>query len=154
MTRNNLGDQLSWLLRNIIISKPTELAFPPARDPAGADSSQSQLSRFGSSGSQQELPTRPVPRADLGRPNAGQPPHPLEEVDQEPRDTSLVTGPDAGSMAKLTSASKPRKPSLAVKHQQLLTPSSTTSGGRFQQAYTAKLQQEGMFEVYGWSHGC
>ncbi|KAF6842336.1 RecQ family ATP-dependent DNA helicase [Colletotrichum musicola] len=142
MTRNNLGDQLSWLLRNIVISKPTELAFPPARDPAGADSSQSQLSRFGSSGSQQELPTRPVPRADLGRPNAGQPPHPLEEVDQEPRDTSLVTGPDAGSMAKLTSESKPRKPSLAVKHQQLLTPSSTTSGGRFQQAYTAKLQQE------------
>ncbi|KAK2046957.1 RecQ family ATP-dependent DNA helicase [Colletotrichum somersetense] len=45
-------------------------------------------------------------------------------------------------MAKLTSSTRPRRPSLAVKHQQLLTPSSTTSGGRFQQAYTAKLQQE------------
>ncbi|KAK1636690.1 RecQ family ATP-dependent DNA helicase [Colletotrichum phormii] len=49
-------------------------------------------------------------------------------------------------MARLTSSTKPRKPSLAVKQQpqpqQLLTPSSTTSGGRFQQAYTAKLQQE------------
>ncbi|TDZ73254.1 ATP-dependent DNA helicase hus2/rqh1 [Colletotrichum trifolii] len=45
-------------------------------------------------------------------------------------------------MARLTSSTRPKKPSLAVKQQQLLTPSSTTSGGRFQQAYTAKLQQE------------
>ncbi|OHW92366.1 RecQ family ATP-dependent DNA helicase [Colletotrichum incanum] len=45
-------------------------------------------------------------------------------------------------MAKLTSSTRPRRPSLAVKQQQLLTPSSMTSGGRFQQAYTAKLQQE------------
>ncbi|GKT42215.1 ATP-dependent helicase SGS1 [Colletotrichum spaethianum] len=45
-------------------------------------------------------------------------------------------------MARLTSSTRPRRPSLAVKQQQLLTPSSTTSGGRFQQAYTAKLRQE------------
>lgn len=53
-------------------------------------------------------------------------------------------------MAKLTSASKTRKPSLAVKQQQqqLLTPSSTTSGGRFQQAITAQLQQQGGLSVH------
>ncbi|KDN71147.1 putative RecQ family ATP-dependent DNA helicase [Colletotrichum sublineola] len=58
MTRNNLGDQISWLLSNVAISKPTDLFFPSARDPSGTELSQSQ-SRFGSSSSQ-ELPSRSI----------------------------------------------------------------------------------------------
>ncbi|KAK0372680.1 RecQ family ATP-dependent DNA helicase [Colletotrichum limetticola] len=144
MTRNNLGDHLSWLLSNVALSKPTDLAFPPAHDPSGADSSQSQ-SRFGSSSSQQELPTRPNPQSIPGRTHAGSALHVLDAVEQ-PRDSRVATTGNSASMARLTSSTRPRKPSLAVKQQQppqqLLTPSSTTSGGRFQQAYTAKLRQE------------
>ncbi|OHF01377.1 RecQ family ATP-dependent DNA helicase [Colletotrichum orchidophilum] len=143
MTRNNLGDHLSWLLSNVALSTPTDLAFPPARDPSGIESSQSQ-SRFGSSSSQQELPSRPIPQPIPGRTHAGPALHALDVVEL-PRDSRVATTGNSASMARLTSSTRPRKPSLAVKQQpqqQLLTPSSTTSGGRFQQAYTAKLQQE------------
>ncbi|OLN88756.1 ATP-dependent helicase SGS1 [Colletotrichum chlorophyti] len=140
MTRNNLGDHLSWLLSDIAISRPTEFLFPPARDPSGTESSQSQ-SRFGSSASQQELPSRLIPYSTSGRPNAGPDLDTLDKVEQPP-DSRVATIGNTDSMARLASSTKPRRPSLVVKQQQLLTPSSTTSGGRFQQAYTAKLQQE------------
>lgn len=147
MTRNNLGDHLSWLLSNVALSKPTDLAFPPAHDPSSVDSSQFQ-SRFGSSSSQQELPTRPNPQSIPGRTHAGSATHVLDAVEQ-PRDSRVAITGNSASMARLTSSTRPRKPSLAVKQQQppqqLLTPSSTTSGGRFQQAYTAKLRQDGEY---------
>ncbi|KAF3803441.1 ATP-dependent DNA helicase hus2/rqh1 [Colletotrichum gloeosporioides] len=144
MTRNNLGDQLSWLLGNISICKPTDLSLPPARDPSGTDPSQSQQSRFGGLGSQQELPSRPVSQSDFGRTNARPTFHASNAVEQTTQDSRVAITAEADSMAKLTSASKTRKPSLAVKQQQqqLLTPSSTTSGGRFQQAITAQLEQQ------------
>lgn len=150
MTRNNLGDQLSWLLGNISICKPTDLSLPPARDPSGTDLSQSQQSRFGVFGSQQELPSRPVSQSDFGRTNARPTLHASNAVEQTTQDSRVAITAEAGSMAKLTSASKTRKPSLAVKQQQqqLLTPSSTTSGGRFQQAITAQLQQQGGLSVH------
>ncbi|KAL0938914.1 RecQ family ATP-dependent DNA helicase [Colletotrichum truncatum] len=142
MTRNNLGDQLSWLLGNISICRPAELSFPPARDPSGIESSQSQQSRSGNLGSQQEIPSRTVSHSNIDRANARQALHALDTVDQQMRDSRVAITEDSDSMARLASSSRTRKPSLAVKQQQLLTPSSTTSGGRFQQAYTAKLQQE------------
>ncbi|OBR15452.1 RecQ family ATP-dependent DNA helicase [Colletotrichum higginsianum IMI 349063] len=140
MTRNNLGDQVSWLLSNVAISKPTDLFFPPARDPLGPASSQSQ-SRFSSSNSQQGLPSHSISQPIPDFSPVGTALHAFNAVEQ-PQDTRVATAGSSASMARLTSSARHRKPSLAMKQQQLLTPSSTTSGGRFQQAYTAKLQQE------------
>lgn len=128
MTRNNLTDHLSWLLNNFTLLKPTTVPFPSASDAPLSSNSQSQISDSSER-------RRNNPRTTLGTQNANVAgaqarngsngsgrPATLQDSDQ------VILVED--TMARLTSTTKSKKPSLVSKQQQLLTPCSTTGNGR------------------------
>jgi bloom syndrome protein len=143
MTRNNLEDHLAWLSQNVALSKPTAIQFPPARDPASLGFSQSSV-ETGSPGSQAEpisRPQRAQPGVDRvttapGTTNASIPStHTCQVTTEEPIARVI-------EMGRLTSSSKPHRPSLVVAQPPLPTPTSTNGPRRLEQAYTSLLEQE------------
>jgi bloom syndrome protein len=143
MTRNNLEKHLSWLLANIAVSNPVAISFPAAHDISYLALSQSQP-ELAAKGHQECLPI-----ASAIRGSAAIGPVSTSSGDDFPQSEDLFQDEEelirvAEAMPKLTSATKPTKPALIVRQQQLLTPSSTTSkAGRFQEAYKARLQLQG-----------
>ncbi|KAL5868299.1 ATP-dependent DNA helicase sgs1 [Pyricularia oryzae] len=140
MTRNNLRQQLSWLLQDACHTRPLGPELPSASSSFDSQSTLSQghhpLSRAPEfqqpvlptpSTAQPSLPTTaqglPTPAIDAAtqsiRPQIGIPRNGVDEADE-----------DFESMARLTSALKSKKPSLLIKEQEqqpLPTPTSTTS---------------------------
>jgi hypothetical protein len=125
MTRNNLADQLSWLLRNVALSKPPQQTFPCASDTSSSNLSQSSSIQI-SSGSQ--------PRS-FSNTNSQTTVHPRALVSNNASDPSVwgvdfvdtpqVTVVD-DSMVRLTSTTKSKRPTLVSQPQQHLpTPSAT-----------------------------
>ncbi|KAH6691641.1 ATP-dependent helicase SGS1 [Plectosphaerella plurivora] len=132
MTRNNLGEHISWLLQSAV-SKPPSLGFPQTTDtswPSG------------------DIDTAPVhPSQSSSRQNIQQTGASFARGATNapvPADRDLADDP---SMAQLTSARRSRKPSLAIKQQELPTPTPATktkpsSIGGLQRAYAAKLEED------------
>ncbi|RYO94969.1 hypothetical protein DL766_002012 [Monosporascus sp. MC13-8B] len=138
MTRNNLRDQLTWLLANLVLNAPNAPALPPAHDQPGDVSQTDQPSTAHivstpadvNSGthsiSQFRLPTQAPPsekfvgisQAESSHVDTAQ----TSRTEGRPTDRGL-----GGSMARLVSNPRPRRPNLVFQQEQLLTPTSTTS---------------------------
>ncbi|TLS26794.1 hypothetical protein PpBr36_05190 [Pyricularia pennisetigena] len=141
MTRNNLRQQLSWLLQDACRTRPLGPELPSASSSFDSQYTLSQdnhpLPRALEQQQQPVLPTPstaqpslpttaprlPTPATDAAarsiRPRLGIPSNGVDEADD-----------NIDSMARLTSASKSKKPSLLIKEQEqqpLPTPASTTS---------------------------
>lgn len=129
MTRNNLADQLSWLLSNAALSKPRLRTFPCAGDSSSPNTSQPpsietgaahQLRSSSSIGSQ----TNPRPRS-RALDNAIN----LNGWGEDFVDTPQVTVSD-DSMVRLASTTKSKRPTLISQPQKHLpTPSATDNPG-------------------------
>ncbi|EFY90903.1 QDE3 protein [Metarhizium acridum CQMa 102] len=125
MTRNNLADQLSWLLSNVALSKPPLRTFPSAGDSSSSNTSQPssietgaayQLRSSSSIGSQTN--SRPRSHALDNAIN-------LNGWGEDFVDTPQVTVLD-DSMVRLASTTKSKRPALISQPQkQLPTPSAT-----------------------------
>ncbi|KAI1736852.1 hypothetical protein F4680DRAFT_430319 [Xylaria scruposa] len=155
MTRNNLNDQLSWLLTHINLLTPntTVPALPPAREPTDSESSPVDDTAFF------------TPIAGLSpaaRPNDSAPVELYPVLPREPsRPSASVHGaavsngrlrenqPEEGgegstvveNMGRLASKPNPRRPNLLVRQEQLLSPASTTAAPAFSLSseYSASL---------------
>lgn len=147
MTRNNLGDHLSWLL-STAVSKPPRFDLPSAQDTSNGSLSQSaggfddaRLDQVNDTTSQirlfQEVSVPVVNTANAVAPATAT------------VNTSTGGVPADHAMGRLASASKSKRPSLAIKQQheqQLLTPSSLRSrGGEVQRVQAVRPQQIGRF---------
>ncbi|KAI0553665.1 hypothetical protein F4679DRAFT_530066 [Xylaria curta] len=154
MTRNNLNDQLSWLLTHINLLTPntTVPAPPPAREPTDSESSPVDDTAFftpiaGLSPAARPNDSAPVelypvlPR-EPSRPSAsvhgaavsnGR----VRENQQEGGEGSAVVE----NMGRLASKPNPRRPNLLVRQEQLLSPASTTAAPTFSLSseYSASL---------------
>ncbi|KAM5355881.1 hypothetical protein ACJ41O_002527 [Fusarium nematophilum] len=125
MTRNNLAEHLSWLLNDQARFKPATPSFPTC-----SDASQTRLSQSQQSDSQGRPSLQPEPSI---RPEGGTQSNDDASTTSNGRgglgtrlrDTDQVILED-NTMARLMSSSKPKKPSLVSRPQQLLTPSSIT----------------------------
>ncbi|KAM6531517.1 ATP-dependent DNA helicase sgs1 [Fusarium solani] len=124
MTRNNLSEHLSWLLNDQARFKPATPTFPSCSDASQTGLSQSQRS---DSQGRQTLQSGPPAQPGDGTntnydastsSNGRGGPGGLRNTDQ------VILEDD--TMARLMSSSKPKKPSLVSRPQQLLTPSSIT----------------------------
>ncbi|KAL8304280.1 hypothetical protein RB597_004482 [Gaeumannomyces tritici] len=142
MTRNNLRDQLSWLLRDISITLPAGPSLPSAPDSFGSQSEPSQASATRSQPQASAVPalspTDPTPTARSTAVPSG-PPSVADAV-QPPRRLDTVAA--EGGMARLTSAAKSKKPSLMVKEQPLPTPDSTSSIPPLQRAFSQLVDRK------------
>jgi bloom syndrome protein len=125
MTRNNLGDHLSWLLRNVALTKPATTTFPCIEDRSSGESSNSQLS-VSSGGSQPRPPLRQavdaqaLPQQHRGSDSA------LANQAGDVLQGNPGAGLEDGNMGRLTSTSKSKKPSLVSRRGSLPSPASTT----------------------------
>ncbi|RYP24787.1 hypothetical protein DL765_000333 [Monosporascus sp. GIB2] len=138
MTRNNLSDQLTWLLANLVLNAPNAPALPPAHDQPGDVSQTDQPSTAPTvstpadvnsgthSISQFRLPTQaPTSEKFVGISQAESSYVDTAETSRtEGRPTDRGLG---GSMARLVSNPRPTRPNLVFQQEQLLTPTSTTS---------------------------
>ncbi|KAL8370911.1 hypothetical protein RB595_000988 [Gaeumannomyces hyphopodioides] len=142
MTRNNLRDQLSWLLRDISITFPAGPSLPSAPDSFGSQSEPSQTSATRSQPQASALPALspadPTPTARSTAVQSGPPP--VADAVQPPR--RLDTVDVEGEMARLASAAKSKKPSLMVKEQPLPTPDSTSSIPPLQRAFSQLVDRK------------
>ncbi|RYO74838.1 hypothetical protein DL764_010721 [Monosporascus ibericus] len=138
MTRNNLRDQLTWLLANLVLNAPNAPALPPAHDQPG-DISQtdhpftvpivptpSDVNSGTRSISQFRLPTCAPPSekfVDISQAESS-----YADTAQTWRTQGRPTDQElGGSMARLVPNPRPRRPNLVFQQEQLLTPTSTTS---------------------------
>ncbi|KAL7787532.1 hypothetical protein V8C37DRAFT_390204 [Trichoderma ceciliae] len=128
MTRNNLADHLTWLLKNVALSKPTAYEFPNTSDTSSFHFSQSQSQSTDVSTANLSQATtvstgvdRRIPWAQESGSSNGPPKR--EEVSQ---DTEVVILED-DSMGRLSLSTKPQKKSLLSQNGQLATPSTADS---------------------------
>ncbi|KFA70426.1 hypothetical protein S40285_00649 [Stachybotrys chlorohalonatus IBT 40285] len=130
MTRNNLSEHLSWLLKNIALSKPDIPAFPGALDTSlTLESSQPRILqppediRSSTIDVTQPRNRRNPPLSAVSEPNG------TEGRGRAVLDQDVVTiGTD--NMGRLTSTTKSKKPSLLSRQDYLLTPSSRDTTAR------------------------
>lgn len=151
MTRNNLRENISWLLANLALSTPNAPVLPAARDlPGDISTSDTQITfvvpplprpkdtgPFGSS-SIVGSATRQTSRSTAT--------HVLPTAARHPQEELAETGVEEyeEEMGRLVPSSTRKKRSLLVQQDQpqdqLLTPASTTGTGRLQRAYSASLR--------------
>lgn len=139
MTRNNLPDNIAWLLKNAVLSKPTAPQFPQTSDTASFRSTQSQSTNGRTADLSQETT---VSAGSDRRTNQAQSwssngPPKKEEASQN---TEVVVLED-NSMGRLTLSSKSRKPVLLSQNVQREAPSS--ADGRSKQVLNESLKPNG-----------
>ncbi|KAI1461917.1 hypothetical protein F4805DRAFT_411397 [Annulohypoxylon moriforme] len=153
MTRNNLGDHLPWLLANVALNAPNAPILPPASNQSPSDPT-SSLDR--STNTHSKTRAKPVPESPL---------YPVLPVPQpvQPESTNgstksaakplqvprgeTVAGreKETETMGRLTSKSGSKRPTLVLRQEQLLTPTSTRGGsaGSLAKEYAALLKNSG-----------
>ncbi|VUC34466.1 unnamed protein product [Clonostachys rosea] len=126
MTRNNLQDQLKWLLRDAALSRPVTLPLPN-NDSQGFSSSSSQDPSLASvNGSQSH--TRVSVNETEAATNQSQV-GPGGALSRAGDAVHYITDEPLadGTMGRLTSSVKSKKPALLSRQEHLLTPTPTTS---------------------------
>ncbi|KAI2619339.1 hypothetical protein GGS26DRAFT_572677 [Hypomontagnella submonticulosa] len=144
MTRNNLRDQLTWLLANVVLTAPNAPNLPKARD---------QLTSDPTSSSHRPTSSRPETRTEQFRKPPLYPILPDTSLHSEPTNgpaesAKSVRAPGGdtigGRMGRPTSKSASKRPTLLLRQEQLLTPTSTSGGaGSLAREYTALLKNSG-----------
>lgn len=154
MTRNNLNDQLSWLLAHINLLTPnvTVPALPPAREPTDTESSPVDETVF-------FTPTAGL--SPTARPNDSVAVEAYPVLPREPSHPSVSArgaaasngrlqesqlgdgggGPVAENMGRLATKPNPKRPTLLVRQEQLLSPASTraTATASLESEYSASV---------------
>ncbi|KAI1100479.1 hypothetical protein F4804DRAFT_336180 [Jackrogersella minutella] len=153
MTKNNLRDHLTWLLANVALSAPNAPALPPASNQPPSDPTSSldrstnlrPNSRIQPAASEPPLyPILPDARSLQPQPaNGSTKPvaRPLEVSGED-----KVVERDRDRMGRLSSKSGSKRPTLVLRQEQLLTPTSTRGGdaGSLAKEYTALLKNSGV----------
>ncbi|KAI0137023.1 QDE3 protein [Xylariales sp. AK1849] len=156
MTRNNLRENLSWLLANITLSTPNAPLLPAARDLPDDLSTPDLGTTFASpphpdTGSFGQFERSSVfirPTISASRPDNA---HVSTILARPPRDESDEEAEEAiaefereENMGRLVPHSTSKRRSLVSQQEpaqdQLLTPASTTGAGRLHRAYSASLK--------------
>jgi bloom syndrome protein len=156
MTRNNLHENLSWLLANIALSVPNAPLLPAARDLPGEQlltpdvatpftlpphPNTASLENFDASS------TLVQPTNRTAQPDTLHGSTLLARQQQEELDEGGIREGLDGNMGRLVPPSTSKRRTLLLRQEkgqdQLLTPSSTTGSGRLQQAYSASLRAAG-----------
>ncbi|TLD20516.1 hypothetical protein PspLS_08352 [Pyricularia sp. CBS 133598] len=140
MTRNNLRQQLSWLLQDASHTRPLGPELPSASSSFDSQSTLSQGHHPLPRAHEQQQPVLPTPSTAqpswpttaprLPTPATDAAARPIRPQLGIPRNGVDESDDNFESMARLTSASKSKKPSLLIKEkeqQSLPTPTSTTS---------------------------
>ncbi|KAI2473691.1 hypothetical protein F4781DRAFT_379898 [Annulohypoxylon bovei var. microspora] len=153
MTRNNLRDHLPWLLANVALNAPNAPVLPPASNQSISDPT-SSFDRF--TNPRPETRPRPVPESPLYPvlpvPRPVQPEStngstkPAAKPLQVPRGETVAERENENeSMGRLASKSGSKRPTLVLRQEQLLTPTSTRGGaGSLAKEYTALLKNSGV----------
>ncbi|KAI1747945.1 hypothetical protein F4782DRAFT_519021 [Xylaria castorea] len=146
MTRNNLNDQLSWLLAHINLLTPnaTVPALPPAREPTDTDSSpvdetvfftptvglSPTAARPNDSASVELYPVLP---REPSRPSASVHGAAVQHgrLQEKNQQGGGEGGTIAENMGRLASKPNPKRPNLLVRQEQLLSPASTRATPAF-----------------------
>ncbi|KAI0021570.1 hypothetical protein F4780DRAFT_284127 [Xylariomycetidae sp. FL0641] len=152
MTRNNLQDQLAWLLANVALSIPTAPALPSVRDqpadftaPDAADTTvfftpptrSFSTDVFTSESPRRQLyPALPNHIEEQTAPAHG--PDDLAEESQATRGRNLTRG---DNMSRLSAKSGSKRPGLLLRQEQLPSPSPTAGSGSLSSEYTALLRK-------------
>ncbi|RWA13512.1 hypothetical protein EKO27_g1588 [Xylaria grammica] len=140
MTRNNLNDQLSWLLTNIDLFAPNAPSLPSVREPATVSSPTdetvfftptaglSPATRPNGSSTAELYPALPRER---NRPSASTSTSTSVNGSTIPnaasRENQRGEAVAAGNMGRLASKPNSKKPSLMLRQERLLSPASTTA---------------------------
>ncbi|OTB07626.1 hypothetical protein M426DRAFT_317933 [Hypoxylon sp. CI-4A] len=143
MTRNNLRDHLSWLLANVALTAPNAPVLPPASiqptsDLTSASDRTTNPRRVEKRlNTVPELPLYPVlPNLDT-QTSPSKPTHGSTESVARPREASgedTVAGKER--MGRLASKSGSKRPTLLLRQEQLLSPTSTrASAGSLSKEY-------------------
>ncbi|KAH6660144.1 hypothetical protein BKA67DRAFT_530260 [Truncatella angustata] len=152
MTRNNLPENIAWLLANLALSTPNAPLLPAARDLPGDLSAPETLPNFLAPplpntrnlgflpGSSPLVPST----KQTSRPSASHvPAATISKQSQEDLDEEGITEPE-DTMGRLVPSSTRKRRSLLLQQEQsqdqLLTPASTTGVGRLQRAYSNSLR--------------
>jgi bloom syndrome protein len=148
MTRNNLKDHLSWLIRNTAITQP---AGPPLPTPGATldialtIAQSTLLEPRNTTNQQQVLAAQPTSITDTTRVPSRTATSTDAAQSQEESESRTAVG-----MAKLASSTKSRKPGLVIAQErqpcqqpQLLTPASTSGIGRLGKLYQSSFASDG-----------
>lgn len=139
MTRNNLSDHLSWLLKNVAVSKPTAHEFPNTSDTSSFHFSQSQSTDVPTANpSQATTASSGIDRRITRIEESGRSNGPPKRDDVQ--ETEVVELED-DSMGRLSLSTKPKKKSLLSQNVQLSTPS--TADNRSKQRLNESLKTNG-----------
>ena len=156
MTRNNLASHISWLLSHKvtppvgghIVASPNWTAVLEV-PPLDVEEKIAEKREW----SPPQSPPRERQSAqsiNVGQPFVG-PAHPSSST-VRPRAHDLGTTVPEGSMARLSSASKPTRSGLMSQHQ-LATPASTTGSSSLLQEYATFLKSDGQCDSPLWLCG-
>jgi bloom syndrome protein len=145
MTRNNLDDHISWLLNNIALSKPVTIGFPTPTTGTSSFSvdvvSQSQSASQQTTSSQVDSGQCAAAAAAVAGGLGSRHVRGVEARGGAVQETSEVIRVDE-TMGRLTSTSKPKKPSLVSKAaRQLPTPASGEAASNQAQSFGKLLPQ-------------
>lgn len=144
MTRNNLADQLSWLLTNVTLSRPPSRDFPPPSDASHSDSSQTLAAHAHLSTSQtkssarEDIRARGLPRALVAENAVNLGGWGNDSVDL----TRASIADDSDAMVRLTSSSKPKRPSLVSQTADPLPSPAATDESRSKRPRAVLLNQD------------
>lgn len=153
MTRNNLRENLSWLLANLALSTPNAPKLPAVRDTSGDLSSTPdaatqfvnpqqprtrQIGSFSSSSSTLIPSERQTSRTPATHVSTTKSRYSQEDLDEE------GIGQSEANMGRLVPSSSRKRRSLVLQQEQTqdqpLTPVSATGSGSLQRAYAASLK--------------
>ncbi|OTA55509.1 hypothetical protein K449DRAFT_357398 [Hypoxylon sp. EC38] len=150
MTRNNLGHHLTWLLANVALNAPNAPTLPPVinQPPSNPTSSLDYSTRSRPETRPKDIPEPlyPIlpesPSLYLGSTTNGSTKPVAKPVQQLGGDTVV----ERERMGRLASKSGSKRPTLVLRKEQLLTPTSTrgSGAGSLAKEYTALLKNSGV----------
>lgn len=124
MTRNNLSGHLSWLLKNVALSKPTAREFPTTSDTSSFRFSQSQSADTPVANFSQATTASTSADKRISQVQASGSSNGLPKREEASQDKEVVVLKD-DSMGRLSLSTKPKKASLLSQTGQLATPLTT-----------------------------
>ncbi|EHK48142.1 hypothetical protein TRIATDRAFT_262699 [Trichoderma atroviride IMI 206040] len=126
MTRNNLAGHLSWLLKNVALSKPTAREFPTTSDTSSFRFSQSQSADTPAANFSQATTASTSADKRVSQVQASGSSNGLPKREEALQDKEVVVLED-DSMGRLSLSTKSNKRPLLSQNGQLATPSTTDS---------------------------
>lgn len=142
MTRNNLPDNIAWLLKNAALSKPTAPQFPQTSDTASFRFTQSQSTNDRTADLSQGTTVSAEPDRRTNQAQGSWSSNGPPKREEALQNTEVVDLED-DSMGRLSLSTKSRKPVLLSQNVQIAAPSS--ADGRSKQVFNESLKTNGVW---------